>query len=155
MKMDNRNQNRGSNYQPKQIDEQTLQDALNVVKNLNSSNVENFVKTAEKLAKENFQFIAKSKLRDFYDYVKGKELDFNNKKDWDSCKKELYLLIPKLAYQIGRAKEQGKKGGNEAIALENFEHLYSKLLEILDENNFQNFIKFFEAIVAYHKQYAG
>ncbi|MGB9856323.1 MAG: type III-A CRISPR-associated protein Csm2 [Candidatus Pelagibacter ubique] len=26
---------------------------------------------------------------------------------------------------------------------------------MLDENNFQNFIKFFEAIVAYHKQYAG
>lgn len=126
-------------------------DLVSIALNLTESNVKDFVKNSEKLAKD-FKEIKPSKFREFYDYIKKAELDLANKKDnWGKVYKDLYLLIPKLAYQIGRAKEQSR---SEVYPLSCFKKLYEQFIDKLTFENFHNFVKFFEAIVAYHKVHA-
>lgn len=64
------------------------------------------------------------------------------------------MLKPMLAYAVGRDKKKTKtkefgeemSKGIDAIRLED---------EVHAKNDFKNFLKIFEAIVAYHKFYGG
>jgi CRISPR type III-A-associated protein Csm2 len=64
------------------------------------------------------------------------------------------MLKPKLAYAVGRAKQNGRKGKYQKI-----EDFYSVMADAIDKveastdkpKAFKNFITAFEAIVAYHK----
>lgn len=89
-----------------------------------------------------------SQLRKFFGEVKRQQMmkDFNET--------EFTMLKPKLAYAVGRAKQNGKK--NKAQKIENF---YTVITDAIDKvlnstdraKAFKNFISAFEAIVAYHK----
>lgn len=78
-----------------------------------------------------------SQLRKFYGEVKRQEMTGYNESDF-------IMLKPKLAYAAGRA--------NKGNRIHDF---YSVMADAIDqvhnEKQFQNFIRIFEAIVAYHK----
>lgn len=88
-----------------------------------------------------------TQLRRFFGEVKRQQMtEFNET--------EFVMLKPKLAYAVGRAKQSGRKGSHQKI-----EDLYLVLSDAIDNvisspNKAlarDNFIKAFEAIVAYHK----
>lgn len=88
-----------------------------------------------------------SQLRKFFGEVKRQQMT-----GYDAT--EFVMLKPKLAYAVGRAKQNGRKGRHLKI-----EDFYIVLADAIDkvENSsdkhkaFRNFITAFEAIVAYHK----
>ena len=89
-----------------------------------------------------------SQLRKFFGEVKRQQMmkEFNET--------EFTMLKPKLAYAVGRAKQNGKK--NKAQKIEDFYIVITdaidKVLNSTDRPQaFKNFITAFEAIVAYHK----
>ncbi|HFD40284.1 MAG TPA: type III-A CRISPR-associated protein Csm2 [Anaerolineae bacterium] len=65
--------------------------------------------------------------------------------------KRLGLLRPKLAYQAGRQQGKGKEGV-QALA-----DVLTPAISLVgqDPNRFQNFVSFFEAILAYHTAAGG
>ena len=85
-----------------------------------------------------------NQLRKFFGEVKRQQMNGYNKTDF-------ILLKPKLAYAVGRAKGDSK--------IKDFYEVMSNAIDIVakeqDEEKaklyFKNFIKIFEAIVAYHK----
>jgi CRISPR type III-A-associated protein Csm2 len=79
-----------------------------------------------------------SQLRKFFGEVKRQQAQGFNKS-------EFVLLRPKLAYAVGRAKDEDAK-------IHDFYHVLAPvIMDVENENEFKNFIKIFEAIVAYHK----
>lgn len=106
---------------------------------------DNILKAAEKFAedlckKENRgKELTTSQIRRFYGEVKRLQLN-----GYDPV--GVKMLKPKLAYAAGRA------GENDKIRM--FYKILSKAIDkIDDEDSFNNFVKMFEAIVAYHKLY--
>ncbi|MEM4347161.1 MAG: type III-A CRISPR-associated protein Csm2 [Candidatus Altiarchaeota archaeon] len=132
----------GGKYEKKDFNEEVRSllndEEIDKILNLKDENVELFVKKAEECAKE-FKFSA-SKLRSFYDPIKGM-------KEYQKIK--LYLLKPKIAYAVGKEEREKR------LELKKFQKTMEKLIEKTNENNFENFKSFFEAIVAYHKIYGG
>ena len=89
-----------------------------------------------------------SQLRKFFGEVKRQQMlkEFNET--------EFTMLKPKLAYAVGRVKQNGRK--NKAQKIEDFFDVITdaidKVLSSPDRvKAFKNFITAFEAIVAYHK----
>ncbi len=88
-----------------------------------------------------------SQLRKFFGEVKRQQMT-----GYDDT--EFVMLKPKLAYAVGRAKQNGRKGKYQKI-----EDFYSVMADAIDKveastdkpKAFKNFITTFEAIVAYHK----
>ena len=88
-----------------------------------------------------------SQLRKFFGEVKRQQMMGYNET-------EFTMLKPKLAYAVGRAKQNGRK--NKAQKIEDF---YTVITDAIDKvlnssdrlKAFKNFITAFEAIVAYHK----
>jgi CRISPR-associated protein Csm2 len=64
------------------------------------------------------------------------------------AQRELLLLKPKMAYQAKRERGRG-------VAM--LTDVLSEAIDLVgdDRDNFQHFIDFFEAILAYHKAYGG
>lgn len=96
----------------------------------------------------NSEPLTTSQLRKFFGEVKRQQMmkEFNET--------EFTMLKPKLAYAVGRAKQNGKK--NKAQKIEDFYIVITdaidKVLNSTDRPKaFKNFITAFEAIVAYHK----
>jgi len=88
-----------------------------------------------------------SQLRKFFGEVKRQQMMGYNET-------EFTMLKPKLAYAVGRAKQNGKK--NKAQKIEDFFVVITDAIDkVLSSSNrakaFKNFITAFEAIVAYHK----
>ena len=78
-----------------------------------------------------------SQLRKFFGEVKRQQMV--GFKDTD-----FILLKPKLAYAVGRADKNSK--------IRDFYEVMASAIDLVgNEKEFQNFIKIFEAIVAYHK----
>lgn len=107
----------------------------------------------EHLAKEEYAEapMTTSQLRKFFGEVKRQQLI-----DFDSTK--FAMLKPKLAYAVGRAKQNAKKKNNQYQyqKIEDFyvvmEDAIDKVLKSSDKDKaFRNFTTAFEAIVAYHK----
>ena len=81
-----------------------------------------------------------SQLRKFFGEVKRQQMNGYNPTDF-------ILLKPKLAYAVGRA-QQNKTG----LKIADFYNVMSKAIDLVEtKEQFENFIKVFEAIVAYHK----
>lgn len=79
-----------------------------------------------------------SQLRKFFGEVKRQQMSGYDQTDF-------VLLKPKLAYAVGRAKDANAK-------INDFYFVISKAIDnVSTEVHFKNFIKVFEAIVAYHK----
>lgn len=63
--------------------------------------------------------------------------------------KELLLLKPRLAYQVGKAKA-GNSGQSKSIA--DLEPILRQAIDLVsDRANFRHFVDYLEAILAYHK----
>ena len=78
-----------------------------------------------------------NQLRKFFGEVKRQQLLKFNKSDF-------VMLKPKLAYAVARA-DKGNK-------IQDFYYVLSNAIDkVTNEKEFKNFIKIFEAIVAYHK----
>lgn len=99
-------------------------------------------------AKDDFaEPLTTSQLRKFFGEVKRQQMSV-----FDET--EFIMLKPKLAYAVGRAKQNGKKGKHQKI-----EDFYKVMADAIDKvetssdkpKAFKNFITAFEAIVAYHK----
>lgn len=92
--------------------------------------------------------LSTSQLRKFFGELRRIDSDFSHKKN------DIIMLKPMLAYAVGRDKKKTKtkefgeemSKGIDAIRLED---------EVHAKNDFKNFLKIFEAIVAYHKFYGG
>ncbi|MBQ9253965.1 MAG: type III-A CRISPR-associated protein Csm2 [Bacteroidales bacterium] len=83
-----------------------------------------------------------SQLRKFFGEVKRIEMQE------DINLSDVAMLNPLLAYAVGRDKNNR--------AMQSFQKEMSKAIsEINNKKDFQNFVKIFEAIVAYHKLYGG
>lgn len=82
--------------------------------------------------------LSTSQIRKFFGEVKKQQMQgFDNT--------EFVLLKPKLAYAVARAT-----GNNPKI--KDFYNVLTDAIDLVeDEKHFKNFIKVFEAIVAYHK----
>ena len=88
-----------------------------------------------------------SQLRKFFGEVKRQQMT-----GYDET--EFVMLKPKLAYAVGRAKQNGRMGKYQKI-----EDFYLVIADAIDkvvksddkDKAFNNFITAFEAVVAYHK----
>jgi CRISPR type III-A-associated protein Csm2 len=78
-----------------------------------------------------------NQLRKFFGEVKRQQMNGYNKTDF-------VLLKPKLAYAVGRSKGASK-------IKDFYEVMCIAIDTVTEEKHFKNFIKIFEAIVAYHK----
>lgn len=68
-------------------------------------------------------------------------------------RRELLLLKPRLAYQVGRA-QQGIAGERKGII--GLEPVLRRAIELVsDRTHFQHFVDYLEAIVAYHREAGG
>jgi CRISPR-associated protein Csm2 len=84
------------------------------------------------------QKLTTSQLRKFFGEIKRQQA-----KGYDST--DFILLKPKLAYAVGRAKDENAK-------INDFYFVLSDAIDkVKSPEHFKNFIKIFEAIVAYHK----
>lgn len=93
-----------------------------------------------------------NQLRKFFGAVKNFQLKTQLTDVFNES--EFIMLKPKLAYAVGRVKQQHK---NDQIRIKDFAEVISKAIDFVIESNnkekaFKNFVNFFEAIVAYHKQ---
>lgn len=83
-----------------------------------------------------------SQLRKFFGEVKRQQMSGYNETDF-------VLLKPKLAYAVGRVDKRNPK-------IKDFYNVMAKAIDqVENEDHFKNFIKIFEAIVAYHKAAGG
>lgn len=71
-------------------------------------------------------------------------------KGFDSQKASFYLLKPKMAYAAKRHEKPGFDGINTLK-----KYFESAHKEVTDAKTYQNFVDFFESILAYHKAYGG
>lgn len=105
---------------------------------------ESFPEFAEKIGK----FMAdnnltNSKIRSVYGEMKRIQMG-----DYDKEKASFYLLRPKVAYALGRDKD------NKGLQL--FKKMFDECAScVTDKNSFLNFCNVFEAVLAYHKAYGG
>lgn len=88
-----------------------------------------------------------SQLRKFFGEVKRQQMI-----GYDET--EFIMLKPKLAYAVGRAKQNGRRGKVQKI--EDFYYVMADAIDKVESSTdkpkaFKNFITAFEAIVAYHK----
>jgi CRISPR-associated protein Csm2 len=83
-----------------------------------------------------------SQIRNVFGEIKRIQL-----KGFDSEKPSFYLLKPKMAYAAKRADNLGIKTLKKI-----FDQAHA---EVSDKITYQNFVDFFESILAYHKAYGG
>ena len=88
-----------------------------------------------------------SQLRKFFGEVKRQQM-------MGFHETEFAMLKAKLAYAVGRAKQNGRRG--KAQKIEDFYHVLTHAIDVVlssadKPKAFKNFITAFEAIVAYHK----
>ncbi len=94
------------------------------------------INEAKEFAKEISANDLTSQLRKFYGEVKRLQLNgYNNVK--------FKLIKPKLAYAAGRNKK----------IIKFYEVMSDAIDKVNDQTSFDNFVKMFEAIIAYHKFY--
>ncbi len=98
--------------------------------------------------------VTTSQLRNIFSEVKRIELkmgdddDNNVAVDW---KADALMLRPKIAYNTARTI--GRTKGSRMRELRDVLEMALKIVS--EKNDFRNFSKFFEGIIAYHKVYGG
>lgn len=103
------------------------------------------------------QKLTTSQIRTIFGLVRLIELswpsDVDDPERARKAERDLILLKPKLAYQAQRDAEKNK----ETKPVQQLERLLSPAIDLVQGNrdNFQRFVDFFEAILAYHKAAGG
>lgn len=84
--------------------------------------------------------VSSSQLRNFFGELRRIQM-----KGYESNRNSFYMLKPKLAYAVARARDTNN-------GLKNFKEEISKMMDkVSNEKQFENFVTMIEAIVAYHK----
>lgn len=97
-------------------------------------------KTGEFMANKG---LTSSKIRSIYGEIKRIQMG-----EFEKDKASFYLLKPKVAYALGRDKN------NEGLKL--FKLIFDKVsISVTDKNGYVNFCNLIEAILAYHKYFGG
>ena len=103
----------------------------------------NYLGCTEQFNGQTLSKLTTSQLRRFFGEVKRQQMMGYNQSDF-------VLLKPKLAYAVGRARKDARRDTTSKI-----EDFYFVIADAIDKvrnaDHFKNFIKIFEAIVAYHK----
>jgi CRISPR-associated protein Csm2 len=103
------------------------------------------------------QKLTTSQIRTIFGLVRLIELswpsDVHDPERARKAERDLILLKPKLAYQAQRDAEKNK----QTKPVQQLEQLLSPAIDLVQGNrdNFQRFVDFFEAILAYHKAAGG
>lgn len=142
----NRNSNR-SNYNNKKIcDILSEIQKLEKLSDLTPKEYADIDGYADIIANELSRKLNTNQLRKFFGAVRNIE----KKKKWEEIEPELYLFKPKLAVSVGR-----KLIPNEFYDFMKVTMSKIDVGETDDDKmkNFDTFVKFLEAIVAYHKYY--
>lgn len=112
---------------------------------------EALVGAAEKLGKEisdRRRGITTSQIRRVFSSVK--KIQMKVQMGGEFQRNELILLKPKLAYVAARAPDPRK------ASTEKLKNVLTEAIGLVDDDKkFQNFVTFFEAILAYHRAYGG
>lgn len=89
-----------------------------------------------------------SQIRSLFGEVRQIQAEWSIESRREHAQRRLILLKPKMAYRA--RKERGK-------AVEDLVSVLRPALDLVggDSDNFQRFVEFFEAILAYHKSYGG
>lgn len=109
------------------------------------------VNTAEQLGKDisdKYKGVTTSQIRKVFSAVKKIQMKIQMGEEFQQ--NELILLKPKLAYVAARAP---KARVSKTIKLKNA--LTEAINMVDDKTKFQNFVSFFEAVLAYHRAYGG
>lgn len=87
--------------------------------------------------------LTNSKIRSIYGEIKRIQMG-----EFEKEKSSFYLLKPKVAYALGRDKD------NEGLKL--FKLVFDRCFsDVEDQKTYHNFCNLIEAILAYHKAYGG
>lgn len=93
-----------------------------------------------------------TQIRSFFSEVKQIQSSIHNEETLlPEVKRQLILLKPKLAYQAGRQEQNRNKG------VTYLERVLTPAINLIGDSAeaFSNFVDFFEAILAYHKNEGG
>lgn len=128
------------------FNEQILRSIITSESQTEEQSAELLVKWAERLGAI-FQAtdLTTSQIRNFFGEVLAiQQIGFSNSK----AKRRFVLLIPKLEYAVGKEKKKG---------LEYLKDVLVAGINLVQDKqmNFDHFVEFFEAILAYHKAYGG
>lgn len=112
-------------------------------------------KYGEEIGKKLSRGLTATQLRNIFEQVRRieKSLDMQSER----AERELLLLIPKMQYLARRHYEQNINKSKEVrYALKGLVDVLSNAIRLIESRpQFQNFIDFCEAILAYHKVYEG
>ncbi|MBP8975048.1 MAG: type III-A CRISPR-associated protein Csm2 [Anaerolineae bacterium] len=133
-------------------------DLRRIIQGTDVDSTRQLVKTAqewgEHLAR---QKLTTSQIRTIFGLVRLIELswpsDINDPERARRAERDLILLKPKLAYQAQRDADKNK----QTQPVRQLEELLSPAIDLVqgDRDNFQRFVDFFEAVLAYHKAAGG
>ena len=113
------------------------------------------VQEAEALGKDLARKLSTNQIRNIFGTVRRIEMNWPEKPKDDAerqsaaqAQRELLLLKPKMAYQAKRERGRG---------VQELTDILSDAIDLVGEDRarFQNFVDFFEAILAYHKAHGG
>ncbi len=123
---------------------------LTMLKNMDVKDFADEGKYAEKLAERSRSRLKTTQLRRFFGAIKDIEKDLE-RNEWKKVEADFYLLKPKLAYAKGRK-----------LIPDEFFYVVKSLMNKIDKGdeqdkkaNYNRFVEFLEAVVAYHKFHGG
>lgn len=129
-----------------------------IIQGTDANSAKTLVETAqtwgEYLAK---QGLTTSQIRGIFGQVRQIEmawpLDVQNSQRVQAAERDLILLKPKLAYQAQRDAEKNKN----TQPVRSLEGILIPAIDLVEGNrdNFQRFVDFFEAVLAYHRAAGG
>jgi CRISPR-associated protein Csm2 len=112
-----------------------------------AGNSEKLVEDAKKLGERLGGKLSTSQIRNIFSEVKKMQ-------SFEKSKTDLILLRPKLAYTAGRHGKM-RRGQLTGAIVDLQEVLDAGIQRVDNEEKFENFQIFFEAILAYHRYYGG
>jgi CRISPR-associated protein Csm2 len=112
-----------------------------------------------------YNAITVTQLRNIFSEVKRIEQKMENPSDFPGLKEEeekqiaikaawysdFLMLRAKLAYSTGRVLEKNRNSNMKKFS----EIMVDAMKSVKEPNHFDNFVKFFEAVIAFHKVYGG
>jgi len=109
--------------------------------------------------------LSTNQIRALYGEVRQIQAEWTIERRRQQALRRLILLKPKMAYRAGKEKEKGRDGPVSDLVsvlrpaldlvVEAKPKEQSKDSEDNQDDNYQRFVEFFEAILAYHKAYGG
>lgn len=122
---------------------------LNFLNQISTKDLVEYANTIGRYLSPDGVNLSTNQIRKFLDAVN--RLDNLRQKDgFEGMKDEIHLLRPQIAYAVGKAGKPDKKAIESLRKV--LECCFSK---IKIEDDFKRFVKFVEAIIAYHKYYDG